>query len=220
MTISANTLALLMAAGVEGDELMTIVRSIEADTAPKSRSANAERQARFRAKNKAESVTNNVTRNVTETSQVTPLACVDDKLLTTQIEPVKKTTPARDLVEFRAEFPSLDSDRLEALIKHRKAKKAQMTGHAARLFLKDVAVCGISLPEAVDTCISRNWITVKADWLAKPQARGSPPSKASSSSALANRAQELAQAMRSSNEIRPGNRSGGIPALISHLPVR
>lgn len=48
MTISANTLALLIAAGLEGDELMAIVRSIEADTAPKAKSAGAERQARYR----------------------------------------------------------------------------------------------------------------------------------------------------------------------------
>lgn len=174
MTISANTLGLLMAAGLEGDELMAIVRSIEADTAPKAKSANAERQARFRARQKAESVTNNVTSNVTETSQVTPLVCVDAKLKTTQIEPVKKTTPSRDVSDFKAALSDLDADRLEALIKHRKSKKAQMTGHAARLFLKDVAACGISLADAVDTCISRNWITVKPDWLAKPAARGSP----------------------------------------------
>lgn len=177
MTISANTLGLLMAAGLEGDELMAIVRSIEADTAPKARSSNAERQARFRARQKAESVTNNVTSNVTETSQVTPLAGVDDKPKTTQIEPVKKTTPSRDVFDFKAELASLDSDRLEALIKHRKSKKAQMTGHAARLFLKDVAACGISLADAVDTCISRNWITVKPDWIAKPAPRGSPGGK-------------------------------------------
>lgn len=48
MTISANTLGLLMAAGLEGDELMAIVRSIEADTAPKARSSNAARTARYR----------------------------------------------------------------------------------------------------------------------------------------------------------------------------
>lgn len=176
MTISANTLGLLMAAGLEGDELMAIVRSIEADTAPKARSSNAERQARFRARQKSESVTNNVTGNVTEASQVTPLVRVDAKLKTTQIEPVKKT-PSRDVSDFKAALADLDADRLEALIKHRKAKKAQMTGHAARLFLKDVAACGISLADAVDTCISRNWITVKADWLTKPAARGSPLGK-------------------------------------------
>lgn len=176
MTISANTLGLLMAAGLEGDELMAIVRSIEADTAPKAKSANAERQARFRARQKAQSVTDNVTNNVTETSQVTPLVRVDDKPNTTQIDPIKKT-PSRDVADFRQEFASLDSERLEALIKHRKAKKAQMTGHAARLFKRDADACNLPLAEAVDTCISRNWITVKPDWLAKPAARGSPGGK-------------------------------------------
>lgn len=176
MTISSKTLGLLMAAGIEGDELMDIVRSIEADTAPKAKSANAERQARFRARKRVESVTDNVTSNVTEASQVTPLARVDANLETTQIDPVKKT-PSRDVVDFRQELASLDSERLEALIKHRKAKKAQMTGHAARLFKRDAEACNLPLAEAVDTCISRNWITVKPDWLAKPAARGSPSGK-------------------------------------------
>lgn len=176
MTISANTLGLLMAAGLEGDELMAIVRSIEADTAPKAKSSGAARQARYRERHKQETVTGDVTRDVTETSQVTPLVRVDAKPKTTQIDPVKKT-PSRDVADFKAELSALDADRLEALMKHRKAKKAQMTGHAARLFLKDVAACGISLSEAVDTCISRNWITVKPDWIAKPAARGSPGGK-------------------------------------------
>lgn len=208
MTISANTLALLMAAGVEGDELMAIVRSIEADTMPKAKSGAAERQARYRAKKKGESVTNDVTRDVTETSQVTPLTRVDDKLLTTQIEPVKKTTPARDLADFREALSSLDSDRLEAIIKHRKAKKAQMTGHAARLFLKDVAACGISLSDAVDTCISRNWITVKADWLAKPQARGSPGGKPQT-------AAELLKTRREQGQFRDDDRPPTGPRLVA-----
>lgn len=177
MTISANTLGLLLAAGLEGDELMAIVRSIEADTAPKAKSNGAERQARYRARHRAETVTSNVTGDVTEPSQVTPLTGVDAKPKTTQIDPVKKTTPSRDVSDFKAELASLDSDRLEALIKHRKAKKAQMTGHAARLFKRDAEAAGLTLADAADTCISRNWITVKAEWLAKPTARGSPSGK-------------------------------------------
>lgn len=64
----------------------------------------------------------------------------------------------------------------------------------------------------------RNWVRQAVE--RSPQGiRGSPP-KASNSSALANRAQELAQSMRSSNEIRSGSSSGSIRALIPHLPVR
>lgn len=213
MTISANTLGLLMAAGLEGDELMAIVRSIEADTAPKAKSANAERQARFRARNKAQSVTSNVTNNVTEASLVTPLACVDSKPNNIQIEPVKKT-PSRDVADFKNELAGLDADRLEALIKHRKAKKAQMTGHAARLFKRDAAECGLSLAEATDTCISRNWVTVKADWLSKPAARGSPERQPSFADALAAVATEAEN--RSDTRYSPSDQSLRRP--ISYLP--
>lgn len=105
---------------------------------------------------------------------------VEDKLLPKEIEPQKeqeekKGAQARDVSDFRAEFPDLDTPRLEALIKHRRSKRAQITGHAARLFRSAAAECGLSLSQAVDTCIDRNWITLKPDWLNKPQARGSPP---------------------------------------------
>lgn len=190
MTISANTLELLMDAGIDGDELRAIVRSIEADIAPKAKSSAAARQARYRESQKAKAVTSDVTRDVTETSQVTPLAGVDAKPKTTQIDPVKKT-PSRDVADFKAAFVDLDADRLEALIKHRRAKKAQMTGHAARLFLKDAAACGISVAEAVDTCISRNWITVKAEWLTSGSgARGSPPQSGNAAAILLRQRQQ------------------------------
>lgn len=53
----------------------------------------------------------------------------------------------------------------------------------------------------------------------RPNARGSPPTK-SSSSALADSALRLVQNMRSADEIRSGNSGNGLPALVSHVPVR
>ena len=107
---------------------------------------------------------------------------VEDNFLTSEIEPQKeqeekKGAQARDVSDFRSEFPDLDASRLEALIKHRRSKRAQITGHAARLFRGAAAECGLPISQAVDTCIDRNWITIKPDWLNKPQARGSPPPK-------------------------------------------
>lgn len=64
----------------------------------------------------------------------------------------------------------------------------------------------------------RNWVRSAVERL--PQARGSPSPKAGSTSALANRAQELAQSMRSADEIRSGSSGSGIRGLVSHLPVR
>ena len=69
MSVSVETIELLVKAGVSGDDLVAILRSIEADMAPTPRTANAERQARHRAKKAAErdqGVTESVTRNVTD----------------------------------------------------------------------------------------------------------------------------------------------------------
>ena len=67
MSVSVETIELLVKAGVSGEDLVAILRSMEADTAPAPRSANAERQARFRARKalEAESVTPSVIDNVT-----------------------------------------------------------------------------------------------------------------------------------------------------------
>lgn len=111
------------------------------------------------------------------------LVGAEDKSSNTQIidkEGRKKdaTNAPSDLDAFKAELSSLDAERLGAIIKLRKAKRGQLTALAAKLFIADAAAAGLSLPEAVDTCVSRNWITVKADWLAKSQPRsGAPPGR-------------------------------------------
>lgn len=64
----------------------------------------------------------------------------------------------------------------------------------------------------------QNWVREAVDKL--PNQRGSPPAKASNTSALANAASRLVQNMRSADEIRSGSRRDGIPALVPHLPVR
>lgn len=105
-----------------------------------------------------------------------PRAHVEDKSLTAEIEHLeskKDKTPKGDLVDFQNEFIDLDADRLQALVKHRRSKRAQNTGHAAKLFRKDAEACGLTMAQAVDTCISRNWITIKPEWLT-PNQRGSP----------------------------------------------
>lgn len=186
MPVSADTLGLLIAAGLDGDDLLRVVASIEADNKPKPRSANAERQARFRANRRAQNVTNNVTSNATDNvTAVTTLARVEDITsnleISEQEENKKDNAPkarVSDLAAFKAELQDLDNDHIEALIKHRRAKRAQITGLSARLFRKDAGTCGMSLVEAVDTCIGRNWITVKPEYFAarnQPRSGAPPP---------------------------------------------
>lgn len=75
----------------------------------------------------------------------------------------------------------LGAERLEAFIATRRAKHAAFTGHAANLFLADAASVGMTPAAAADTCISRNWITVKPEYLtgrSAPQRQStSPPPK-------------------------------------------
>lgn len=81
----------------------------------------------------------------------------------------------RDLADFKAALSELDAERIEAIVKHRRSKRGQLTGHAAKLFIADAATCGMSLAAAVDTCISRNWITVKPEYLRDRRQATAPP---------------------------------------------
>lgn len=171
MPVSAETLRLLMDAGIEGDELLRVVESID-KTPTKERTANATRQANWRARKRAkeetEAVTNNVTDNVTES--VTPRAHVEDISSNQEISGKKKTA-RQHLADFKAELHELGDERLEAFILHRKTKRGALTGYGAKLFLQDCADCRLSPSQGADMAMSRGWITVKANWLDKPGMR-------------------------------------------------
>lgn len=176
MPVSAETLRLLMDAGVEGDDLLRIVESID-KTPTKERSANAIRQANWRARQKekdAEGVTNNVTDNVTES--VTPRAHVEDISSNQEISGKKgnKKTAREHLADFKALLVDLGDERLEAFVLHRKAKRGALTGYSAKLFLQDCASCGMSPAAGADMALSRGWITVKPDWLKRPNSTAPP----------------------------------------------
>lgn len=101
-------------------------------------------------------------------------AHVEDKPLPTEIEPQakKQNTRSADADAFKAALSDLDPEHLAALIEHRRRKRAAMTAKAARMFRDDAAKCGLTLAEAVDTCIRRNWVALEPSWL--PGARAGP----------------------------------------------
>lgn len=74
MSVSTDTLKLLVRAGLSGDALIEVVEAIDRDHAKPARSKNAERQARFRERQKeqAEVVTTGVISNVTDNATVAP----------------------------------------------------------------------------------------------------------------------------------------------------
>ena len=165
----------LVSAGLNTDQIALVMEMIEAkdkafaEAEEARKSKGRERVAKWRAE-----------RNVTVTEQkvTVPLtrdrvAPVDDKLKHTDI-PKSKNNTAKDEAEFRDALASLGSDRLNAMVQVRKAKKAPINAYSARLFTKAAANCGISIEEAADVSIERNWLTVKPDWLQRPAVRGSP----------------------------------------------
>lgn len=213
MSFSAATIRKLATLNLTAEQMAGVVDIIadmqEAEEARKA--AQRERARKSRA-----SRDRNVT--VTQRERDVPrggATRVEDKTSNLDIEPQKKDkTPSGDVAEFKAELsPDIDATRLDALIKHRRSKRAQITGHAARLFRRDAEACGLSVGEAADTCISRNWITVKADWLAKPQARGSPQQAPHISDVFA----MIEKAPRHENQPEPPEDRSSFQQAIPHL---
>lgn len=174
MAIKPEVLDAMVAAGCSAEQ---IAAAVKADMS--SRSNGAERQARYRARLKGtNTVTGDVTKhNETPQKEVSPHTPLQEKPIPPS-PPKGGSSPkgrSSDLDEFKAEFPELDADRLNAIVKLRRSKRGQLTGHAAKLFRRDAEACGLSLADAVDTCISRNWITVKAEWLDSPKGRANAP---------------------------------------------
>lgn len=179
----------LVAAGLSAEQIAVVMEMMNRDARLHAEAVSEMEEARKAAQRARWRKHQQTKKNANVSSREPTLANVprerdtrvEDITLPTEIEPQKKkqtNAPTRDVCEFRDELSELDTERLDAIIKHRKAKRGQITGHAARLFRADASACGISLAVAVDTCISRNWITVKPDWLEpRQQARGSPPGR-------------------------------------------
>lgn len=170
MKLSA-LLAPLVAAKADHETIMQVVLAYEAEQSNAlelRREADRERQARKRSR---DVTLGHSDRSLTGAGDVR----VSDKTQTTDTTSVKKNTHRADLDAFKAVLADgCDLERIESFVKLRRTKRGQLTEHAARLFVTDARACGLSLSAAIDTCISRNWITVKPDWLAKPAARAGP----------------------------------------------
>ncbi len=101
MSLSADAIRLLASKGLSVEDIAQVAEANE--DGPK-RSANAERQARYRARKSGQTVTSNVTRNadesvtsnVTERNNVTPLACATENNLTTTVIEPNLTSPNYD----------------------------------------------------------------------------------------------------------------------------
>ena len=187
MSIPAAVLVQMATLGLDREQaeaVASMLAAVEEATRSEGDAGKEKARARWRRWRESHPRTNDEQRLQTFANDSQRLvggdARVEDKTSNLEIEPQKeekKDAPARDLSDFKAEFSDLDPERLAALIKHRRSKHGQISGHSARLFRKAATACGVSIADAVDICIDRNWITLKPDWLNKPYGRA-PPSQA------------------------------------------
>jgi hypothetical protein len=174
----------LVAAALTPDQIAVVMEMMDRDArlhAEAAAEADEQRKAKGRQRWHKWKETNgtNVSKRLPTTANDLRAgdARVEVKTSNLDIEPVEKKKTRGDADGFvNALRALLDEDRLDALVKHRRSRKAPVTAYAAKLFIEAANACGISAAEATDHCIERNWLTVKPDWIAaKPPPRGSPP---------------------------------------------
>jgi hypothetical protein len=170
----------LVAAGLNSDQVALVMEMF--DERDETRKAGQRARWRKHQENKKNA-------NVSQREQTLAnvpregVARVEDKSLPQKIEPQteNKKDALRDVEEFKAELSShLSPEQLAGIIKLRRQKHAVINGHAARLFVGAVGRCGISLSEAADKCIERNWLSIEPGWLSKGQTRAPPSVQRSS----------------------------------------
>ncbi len=178
-----DTFRKLSALGLTNEQIAGVLEVIEEVTSPlveKDEERRAKGLARWH-KWKANNPTNVSKRLPTLANDSRGDARVEDNLLPEEIsgkeDNKKKAASLSDVQAFRAELSELDAERLDAIVKHRRSKKGQLTALSARLFVKDAAACSMSVSEAVDACISRGWLTVKPEYFAGKQRATAPPKR-------------------------------------------
>lgn len=210
MKLSA-LLAPLIEAKADHETIMKMVLAFEAqqtDALESSREKARNRWHKWKEKQPA-----NVSKRLLTDSNTLTRA-VEDKPLPTETNKPKKQNTGADLDAFKGALSGVcDSDRIEAFVKLRRTKRGQLTGHAANLFKTDAAKCGLSIPDAIDTCIRRNWITVEPEWLAKPHSRAGPSQQAPSMSQIL----EVIRDQASADEPEHPEDRSSLRAAIPHL---
>jgi len=173
----------LSALGLNNEQMAGVLEVFsEAETQASQAAEEGREKARERWRRwKNKQGTNVGKRLQTEANASKQLTRVEDNYLPTEIsgqEEKKKAAPKAlsDLAAFKADLEQdATSEQVEAFAKHRKTKNGQNSAYSARLFRRDAEACGLSVADAIDTAISRGWLTVKPEYLAGRQARSTAP---------------------------------------------
>lgn len=166
MKLSA-ILAPMLAAKADHTLIEQVILAYEAqqsDALERRRKADAERQARKRSRD--------VTVRHSDRALTGGDARVEDKTLTTDIEPqeVKNSAPASPSPRQHLETV-LDAERAEAVLQHRKSIKAPLTQRSAKLLAKELGKCA-DPNAAADMMMLRGWRGFEASWLTSPPRAG------------------------------------------------
>lgn len=183
MTVSADTIAILLASGVSADRLVDVVRSIEADHAPaepRARTAGAIRQERYRDRqaslSDASDVTGDASRDVTHPSPSSPN---DNNSNPHHPHSNNKPRAKSSLGETKSILETaLSAETAAEIIAHRKAIKSPLTPGAARGLAKSFAAFG-DAEAAARAMMANGWRGFDPAWMqrtASPRAGpGSTP---------------------------------------------
>lgn len=172
----------LSALGLSHEQMAGVLEIFDEDAAARKAKVKA-RVDKWRSKNKSETLRNVTERSVTAPNVTEGLARVEDNYLPTEIsgrKENKKAASLSDLAAFKADLEQdASAEQVESFAKHRKAKNGQNSAYSAKLFRRDADACGLSVSQAIDTAISRGWLTVKPEYLAgrqqsAPQPRAPP----------------------------------------------
>lgn len=221
MTISADTIRLLMEFGVTGEALLRVTESIEKDNAKSVTpvTPNALRQARFRARQRTlKALRNNVTRNVTHSDDAALIGTSSSKLentgkknkkdkilpsegqkTVTRAIPIEAWTPSEDLKKF-----ALEELRLSEAVVAREMDTMRDWARSKDERKKDW------------NAAARNWLRRVSDRLQQTNGHSAtgPPSKPLTGSA------KLVELLKKPFEETYGRSNGQEPPGATVLPIR
>lgn len=214
MPVSADTLRLLMAAGLNGEALLDVVASIDADvtSTPRVRSAHALRQERYRQRKASQNVTSDASRDVSDGAEPSPKESPQTPKETPPTNPsTHKETPLRGSkkgsrlpIDFE---PDLDfAGSLGLTVSQAETEAAKFRDYWA-------AKTGQGATKQDWQATWRNWVRTAAERLV-PRQRAGPPARTSPMDHFRNLASELNGQDR--DDRRPSGNRDDAPGL----PVR
>ena len=171
MKLTVEQMEFLAAKGLSLTDVIEFAKMSEGQ-----RSANAERQARYRQRRKAEvsiepvtdAVTESVTRNVTDNDN-TPLSLPpNENISNPPTHTPGDNTPARKGTGAVAKPDGVTDQVWRDFLAHRKAKRATVTPTVIAGIGREAEKAGWAMDAALAECVTRGWQTFRADWVGPP----------------------------------------------------